>query len=146
MINLEHNLTVDDLIVEYMVYKVKFGYEPQFLTSEFMSFLHFFTSNMPVQDLLYDNEKLFQRFFERKIKYAWCAWEPKELFLPHMEMIYSKEDDDYIIKANYKLSEYDMSCINTYFMPVGRCGEGKAADIRKLIGEYLLDPTKKKNR
>lgn len=42
MINLEHNLTVDDLIVEYMMYKVKNGYEPQFLTSEFMEFLRFF--------------------------------------------------------------------------------------------------------
>ena len=38
MINLEHKLTADDLIVEYMVYKVKNGYEPSFLISEFMDF------------------------------------------------------------------------------------------------------------
>lgn len=30
MVNLEHKLTVDDLIVEYMMYKVKNGYEPSF--------------------------------------------------------------------------------------------------------------------
>lgn len=30
MVNLEHSLTVDDLIVEYMMYKVKKGYEPKF--------------------------------------------------------------------------------------------------------------------
>ena len=41
MVNLEHKLTVDDLIVEYMMYKVKNGYEPSFLTSEFISFLYF---------------------------------------------------------------------------------------------------------
>ena len=44
MINSEHNLTVDDLIVEYMIFKVKNGYEPQFLASEFIEFLHFFES------------------------------------------------------------------------------------------------------
>lgn len=66
MVNLEHNLTVDDLIVEYMMYKVKNGYEPQFLTSEFMNFLCFFEKKMPIQDVLYEKEKLFQRFFENE--------------------------------------------------------------------------------
>ncbi len=42
MVNLEKNLTVDDLIVEYMVYKVKNGYDPKFLASEFMDYLQFF--------------------------------------------------------------------------------------------------------
>ena len=28
MVNLEHNLTVDDLIVEYTMYRAKNGYEP----------------------------------------------------------------------------------------------------------------------
>ena len=68
MINLEHNLTVDDLIVEYMMYKVKNGYEPQFLTSEFMKFLRFFEKKMPIQDVLYEKEKLFQRFLKEKLK------------------------------------------------------------------------------
>lgn len=43
MVNLEKILTVDDLIVEYMVYKVKNGYDPKFLASEFMDFLQFFS-------------------------------------------------------------------------------------------------------
>ena len=34
MINLEPRLTVDDLIVEYAIYKVKNGYEPKYSTSE----------------------------------------------------------------------------------------------------------------
>lgn len=71
MVNLENKLTVDDLIVEYMIYKVKNGYEPSFLTSEFINFLQFFESQMPVEDSLYENEKLFQRFFERKSKSDW---------------------------------------------------------------------------
>lgn len=148
MVNLEHNLTVDDLIVEYMMYKVNNGYEPQFLTSEFIRFLYFFESKMPVQDLLYDSEKLFQRFFERKAESDWSSiinWNTKEKqIIPHMDMVYIKEEDDYIIKANYRLGEYDRSVINTYFMPGGTWGEGKTAEIRNLIGEYLSEQPRRK--
>lgn len=147
MVNLEHNLTVDDLIVEYMMYKVNNGYEPQFLTSEFINFLSFFESKMPVQDSLHENEKLFQRFFERKAESDWSSvtnWNTNEKQVtPHMNMIYSENDDDYIIKANYKLSEFDRSVINTYFMPGGRYGEGKTKEIRNLIGEYLSEQPKR---
>ena len=71
MINLEHKLTADDLIVEYMVYKVKNGYEPSFLVSEFMDFLLYFESKMEVFDTLYDGIKLFERFFDRKKEFDW---------------------------------------------------------------------------
>ena len=71
MTNPKNELTVDDLIVEYMMYKVKNDYEPQFLTSEFMDFLNYFERRMEVQDTLYENEKLFQRFFERKKESDW---------------------------------------------------------------------------
>lgn len=135
MVNLEHKLTVDDLIVEYMVYKTKNGYEPQFLTSEFMSFLHYFEEKMSVGDVLYDNEKLFDRFFERKSEHDWST--------PHMDVIYSEKDRDYLIKANYKLSEYDISVINTYFMPGGQWGQGKVKEIRNIISEYLKDEPKR---
>ncbi len=148
MVNLEHNLTVDDLIVEYMMYKVNNGFEPQFLTSEFINFLYFFNSKMPVQDSLYANEKLFRRFFERKAESDWSRtinWSTNEKqATPHMDMIYSEEYDDFIIKANYRLSDYDRSVINTYFMPGGQWGEGKVAEIRNLIGEYLSDQPKRK--
>ena len=120
MVNLEHKLTIDDLIVEYAMYKVKNGYEPSFLTSEFIDFLHFFENKMPVEDLLYEKEKLFKRFFERKGKSDWfigTGWLiNKEDIKPHMDMIYSNKDNDYLIKVNYKLSDYDRSVINTYFM------------------------------
>lgn len=141
MVNLEHKLTVDDLIVEYMVYKVKNGYEPSFLTSEFISFLYFFESKMPVEDSLYENDKLFQRFFERKSERDWSrtvSWSTdKKEIVPHMEMVYSDKDNDYLIKANYKLSDYDISVINTYFMPGGQWGQGKTKEIRNIISEYL---------
>lgn len=88
MVNLEHKLTIDDLIVEYAMYKVKNGYEPSFLTSEFIDFLHFFENKMPVEDLLYEKEKLFKRFFERKGKSDWfigTGWLiNKEDIKPHM--------------------------------------------------------------
>lgn len=148
MVNLEHKLTVDDLIVEYMMYKVRNGYEPSFLTSEFISFLYFFESKMSVEDVLYENDKLFNRFFERKAENDWSrtvSWSTKEKeIVPHMDMVYNQKDDDYLIKANYKLSEYDRSVINTYFMPGGQYGEGKVKEIRNIIGEYLSNQAKRK--
>ncbi len=133
------------------MYKVNNGYEPKFSTSEFISFLNFFESKMPVQDSLYENEKLFQRFFARKIESDWLTINfntNKKQIAPHMDMVYSEEDKDYIIKANYKLSEYDRSIINTYFMDNGMSKfdnfKGTAAKIREIIGEYLSDQTKRK--
>lgn len=147
MVNLEHKLTVDDLIVEYMMYKVRNGYEPSFLTSEFISFLYFFESKMPVEDAVYENEKLFTRFFERKAESDWyrnVSWATKEKeIVSHMDMVYSQKDNDYLIKADYKLSEYDRSVINTYFMPGGQLGEGKPKEIRNIIGEYLSNQQKR---
>lgn len=152
MVNLEHELTVDDLIVEYMMYKVRNGYEPSFLTSEFISFLYFFESKMPVEDSLYENYKLFQRFFERKSERDWSrtvSWSTdEEEIVPHMEMVYSDKDNDYLIKANYKLSDYDRSVINTYFMDNGMGKyedfKGQTFKIRSIIKKWLTDYPKRR--
>lgn len=142
MVNLEHKLTVDDLIVEYMMYKVKNGYEPSFLTSEFINFLSFFESKMQVEDSLHEGDKLFKRFFKRKAKSDWSE------NTPHMDMIYSENDQDYLIKANYRLSNFDKSVITTYFMDngMGRYDnyKGKTFKIRSIIGEYLSTYPKRK--
>lgn len=141
MVNSEHKLTVDDLIVEYMMYKVKNGYEPSFLTSEFISFLYFFTAphDIKVIDALYENDKLFKRFFERKNESDWSKKGSyaalENVAEPHMDMsLYNGEYCDYIIKANYKLSEFDRSIINTYFMT-----DKTVAKIRQRINEYLVE-------
>lgn len=151
MVNLEHKLTVDDLIVEYMICKVKNGYEPSFLTSEFISFLYYFESKMEVADTLYENEKLFKRFFERKAESDWSrtvSWITKEKeIIPHMDMVYSENDNDHLIKANYKLSDYDRSIINTYFMDNGMGKyddfKGQTFEIRNIIAEYLSNQPKR---
>lgn len=62
-------------------------------------------------------------------------------------MSYSEDDRDYIISANNKLSDYDKSVINTYFMDNG-CSryddyKGTAWKIRNIIGEYLKINQKK---
>lgn len=144
MVNLEHKLTVDDLIVEYMIYKVENGYEPSFTSSEFISFLYFFENKMPVEDTLYENKKLFERFFKRKGESDWNNSILKaNQVIPHMDMIYLEKEDDYLIKANYRLSAYDKSVINTYFMEGHDNPRGKATQIRSIIGEYLLTEEKR---
>jgi len=151
MVNLEHKLTVDDLIVEFMMCKLKNGYEPSFLASEFMIFLHFFEKQMSVEDTLYDTEKLFERFFERKADSDWSTtlWIKQEKIIqPHMDMEYSDEHSDYLIKANYRLSDYDRSVINTYFMDEGMREyddyKGQTFKIRSIIKEWLTNFPKRK--
>lgn len=136
MVNLEHKLTVDDLIIEYAMYKVKNDYEPSFSCSEFIDFLHYFESDIEVEDSLYDSEELFQRFFERKRNFDWNN-NSKE-YNPHLEMIYDEELNENLIKANYHLSAYDNSVINTYFMT-----RTEIEKIRKVIADYLENHPKR---
>ncbi len=104
MVNEEFRLTVDDLIVQYIVEKTKQGYEPKVTEEEFMSFLNYFTQKKEVDDILWDYNKLINRFLERKSKLDWYGE-------PHVEFT-----KDNILKPNYKLSIYDESVINPYFM------------------------------
>ena len=126
MVNLEHKLTIDDLIVEYLMYRIKNGYNPEFLTSDFIEFLRFFETKMEVEDTIYDGVPLFKRFFARKAAQDWSY------DCPHMDMIYCVTDYDYIIRANYKFSAFDENVVNTYFM-----SKEMKTKIRKIIGEYL---------
>lgn len=152
MLNREHKLTVDDLIVEYMIYKVKNGYDPEFTATEFIDFLKFFEKRIPVDDVIYDGEKLFKRFLERSIESHWhntIDYHKNETIpTPHMDIEYSEKDKDYIMKANYRLSDFDKSVINTYFMDRGMSKfddfDGTAKKIRTLIAEYLSDKPKRK--
>ena len=43
MVNQEHTLTVDDLIIVYLIEKTKQGYIPEVTEEEFMNFLKYFT-------------------------------------------------------------------------------------------------------
>lgn len=132
MINLEHKLTVDDLIVEYLISKVKNGYEPSFLTSEFFDFLNYFRTKMDLELIVSKEPELFIEFYKRKTEYDWFS-------MPHVDIEYSKQDKEYVMKANYKLSNFDKSVINTYFIDngIGKYGKGKTAKIRNIIKEYL---------
>lgn len=66
MVNLEHRLTVDDLIVEYAMYKVKNGYEPKYPTSEFIDFLHFFETKMEIDDFYTMVKNYLKDFLKEK--------------------------------------------------------------------------------
>lgn len=146
MVNLDNKLTVDDLIVEYMMYKVKNGYEPSFSTSEFINFLRYFETKMDVNDVLYDSKELFKRFFDRKNERDWHLSDDNSAN-PHMDIFYNSDINDYVIKANYKLSNYDKSIINTYFMDNGMSKYddymGTAWEIRNIIRDYLANKPKR---
>ncbi len=66
-----------------------------FSANEFIEFLKFFKKKISVQNSIYEKEKLFKRFLERKADDDWARivnWVKKEkLIIPHMDMIYSKK-------------------------------------------------------
>lgn len=143
MVNLEHKLTVDDLIIEYLMAKVNGGYETSFTESEFMTFIYYFEESMPIEDVIYDAKELFKRFFERKGKSDWSrtiSYHTNErVVLPHIDMRSSENDDETLFKANYKLSDYDKSVINTYFM-----NKKDVEKIRDIINQFLSTQNKRK--
>ena len=120
MISLTHNLTVDDLIVVYLIQKIEQGYIPEVTEQEFMDFLQYFTTKKKVDDVLWDYPKLINRFLERKNQSDWSNG-------PHMEFT-----DKGILKANNKLSYYDRSVINTYCMSIV-----EKKEISNYVTEYL---------
>ena len=148
---LEKILTPDDMIVEYMIYKVVNGYEPSFTGDEFIVFLQYFETKMKVEEVTYDKENLFTGFFNRMIDRVW--WASKDMIgkqryaKPHMNLEFDKEINDYVITANYFLSDYDKSVISTYFMDNGMSKyddyKGTAWKIRQIIQEYLSDKPKR---
>lgn len=120
MVNQEHKLTVDDLIIVYLIEKTKQGYIPEVTEEEFMDFLKYFISKKEIQDMLWDYNQLINRLIERKNKEDWFDD-------PHIEFT-----QDGILKPNYKLSLYDESVINPYFM-----SKRRKQEIKDYVTEYL---------
>mgnify|MGYP005767205541 FL=1 len=130
----ECKLTTDDLIVEYMAYKIQNGYEPQYFVSEFMDFLRFFKNHMNIteneDDKVENGYPLMLNFFKRK-KNDWFQ-------KPHMDVLYNSKEKDFLIKANYLFSAYDLSVINTHHME-----KDQVKKIRTLIEEFLKNMPKR---
>lgn len=136
-------LTADALICEYMIYKVQNGYEPGFTTDEFITFLKYFNTQIPVDIPTYDGEELFKGFFKRKEPDWETYLDGTYIFLPHMDMEFSRKIDDYYISANYRL-DYD-DCIRANYRPdYDIIPESEIANIRTIIGEYLSKFPKRK--
>ena len=142
----EYKLTVDDLIVEYMIYKVKNGYEPSFSSEEFLQFLAYYQhveSKLKVQDFVSNKDTLFKGFYERKLESHWSHknYQTGEIiYRPHMNLSYDDNQKDFILSANYQLSSYDESILNTYLMP-SRSSVKKR--VQEIIGDYLKHQDKR---
>lgn len=121
--NCDKKITIDDLITEYMVYKVKNGYEPSFRGNEFVEFVKYFQTKMEVSG--YDLETMFDKFLENPyVSYLF------DRLNSHIDVGY--KNDERIFKANYKLSDFNLSLIGTYFMDKEQVNK-----VRNIIGDYL---------
>ncbi len=133
-------LTADDLIVEYMLYKVLNGYEPMYTLTEFMDFLNYFRKRMKVVDVLDDKYQLFYRFFERKGVDDWyhiIDFKTKTGQVKNHIDFYQNENEGYL-KANYLLSKYDALVINSSII-----GKERKNRILSIIKKYLENEPKR---
>lgn len=130
MINDGYRLSVDDLIVEYMIMKIKMGYYPWYMIDEFMDFVLYFEGYKKIDDVLYDGDRLFNRFFERKIG-DW-SFNDISLFFSEKKYVPHMFRDGSRIVATNKLGRYDDSLLNIYFM-----SDSEQNNIRNIIVRYL---------
>lgn len=121
MINLEHKLTVDDLVVNYLAEKTKKGFINGFEQKEFLDFLTFFKSHFEVMGDITDYNTYIENFIKRKNKRDWSD-------KPHITF------QDGVVKPTYEFSSYDESVINTYFK-----SRKDKENIIKAIMDYLKE-------
>jgi len=129
-------VNIDDLILEYMITKVKNGFEPQFTVKEFTDFLVFFERQMPIKGVISDKEENLRKFLSKKYSTDWSRIRnpktKKEIMYPHMTMTYENELQEFVVNANYKLGDFDLNIINSHYKD-----DNKAFKIRKIISVWL---------
>ena len=131
-----YKLTVEDLITEYMISKVRGGYDPRFTGKEFLKFLSFFESKMKVEVSTYDTEDLFNRYYNLKMENDWFYkdWKTEEIVeKPSMKL--GHDGKDVYLEATYNLSNRDK---NTEMERAGITN-----DVKNIIADYLFDKRKR---
>lgn len=129
---LDDKILIDDLITQYMLFKVKNGYEPYFYANELVSLINFCKNKINIEIKNIDIKKILKEYFEKKSETDWCIkrnWITMDTVVePHMSLEYIKNKKDYVVKANYKLSYSDY--INE--------------NLNSIISEFLKDTPKRK--
>lgn len=110
------SLNTNDLIIEYIIYKVQNGYEPSFTEKEFLNFLEY---SKDILNITFDRTKVFQDFFQSDLSVSLEKW--KDSFF-----------------ATYQLGCFETSIINTY-----RMERKEKEKIRKVIADYLSKTPKR---
>ena len=131
-----YKITVEDLITEYMISKVRGGYEPRFTGKEFLKFLNFFESKMEVEDVIYNPEELFNRYYNSKMENDWFYkdWKTEEIVkVPSMNL--GHDGKDVYLEATYNLSKRDKNS------EMERAGISN--DVKNIIADYLFDKRKR---
>ncbi len=141
-------LTVDELVNEFMIYRVRENYEPKFTVTEFMKFLDLLKTKLEIEVIPATGLELFKGFFERrdeKEKYSsyigyidYTRSDPlrgkKEW--PKITMEFSEEENDYVIKAGNHLCIHEGS----YSM---HWDKKPVESIKVVMDEFLADEPKR---
>ena len=123
MNKIDLKITVDDLVFEYLMYKVKNGYDPYFSLEEIVMFLDSFEfeSDLPIEMIDFFDENSFKKYFENQ----------KVNGVAKLGNLVLGEDD--IVRPTYKFSDFDKSLLNTYFMD-----KKVKEELDFVIGNFLF--------
>lgn len=132
-------ITVEDLMIEYMICKIKHGFEPQFSITEFTDFLSFFENIISVDGIEEDKEQMIRKIIVKKYSIDWSrvrnVQTKKEIMYPHMTLAYDDKSNELIIRANYQLGNFDQEQLNDRYNVNDK--NSSMWEIKKTILEWL---------
>lgn len=123
------NLTVYDLIIEYMITKIELGYEPSYTMDEFDSFLEFLDGRLEVDGVSLDRKEMLDNFYGKMYERYWCYFDEnnKKICVPHIKRV-----NDNLLVATNRLGKHDIYTTN-----ICKMNRKNRENIKKYM-EYFL--------
>lgn len=104
----KRKINIDDIITEYMLYRVDNDYDSSITLAELMKFLEFAIQRIDMEFEPYtDGLNLMAKYYYTKYKNG--VWVEDGKFVPHINLTYDEETGIVEVKANKKLNDKDSS-------------------------------------
>lgn len=134
--NIENDikLTINDLLIGYMITKIELGYEPMYTMDEFEVFFELVSGRLNIEGKLDDRKVVLDNFYNQMYEYYWIYMDgEKRIETPHINRI----GDDLLV-ANNRLGRHDIYTTNICKI------KKKERDRLKKYMKYFLYGQKKR--
>lgn len=129
-------LTINDLLIEYMITKIELGYDPKYTMDEFESFLNFINGRLNIafdQDK-YNRKTVLDNFYNKMYEYYWSYVDGQEkINTPHIKRV-----DDNLLVATDRLGRHDRCATN-----LCKLNKKESNNLKKNIKHFLSGQKKR---